>query len=269
MNMRPRPVLPSLLAALSLACGAFAAELAPTLVPGSTFTITFPDMPPTFFAMQQKKNVPAQITVYLPTNYDPAKNFPLLIWLNGGDGGDGTTLGVARGVTQGRDFICVSVPLFKASLAPVSGPKGPRPGFVINAADGKVMWPHFKTMLDKLEKVVANIDPAHRVLGGFSNGAHATAALIDSSDGEITRIFSAFVVVEGAGKLEHYERLKGKPFLMVSSNAKSKPRAEQIMEAAKAAGTKAELLVEDVGQHDFPVKAYPKVGAWLRGPEME
>jgi hypothetical protein len=94
-------------------------------------------------------------------------------------------------------------------------------------------------------------------------------ALIDSSDGEITRIFSAFVVVEGAGKLEHYERLKGKPFLMVSSNAKSKPRAEQIMEAAKAAGAKAELLVEDVGQHDFPVKAYPKVGAWLRGPGME
>ena len=41
------------------------------------------------------------------------------------------------------------------------------------------------------------------------------------------------------------------------------------MEAAKAAGAKAELLVEDVGKHDFPVKAYPKVGAWLRGPGME
>ena len=269
MNMPPRPVVSSLIFAVSVACGAFAAEQTPKLAPGSTFTTTFPDMPQTFFAMQQKKNVPAQMTVYLPTNYDPAKKFPLLIWLNGGDGGDGTTLGVARGITQGRDFICVSVPLFKASLAPVSGPKGPRPGFVINTADGKAMWPHFKTMLDKLEKLVPNIEPAHRVLGGFSNGAHATAALIDSSDGEITRIFSAFAVVEGAGKLEHYERLKGKPFLMVSSNAKSKPRAEQIVEAANAAGAKAELLVEDVGQHDFPVKAYPKVGAWLRGPGMQ
>ncbi len=269
MNMRLRPLVAGLVFAVSVPSGAFAAEQAPKLVPGSTLTVTFSDMPQTFFAMQQKKNVPAQMTVYLPTNYNPAKKFPLLIWLNGGDGGDGTTLGVARGVTQGRDFICLNAPLFKASLAPVSGPKGPRPGFVINASDGKVMWPHFKTMLDRLEKLVPNIDPAHRVLGGFSNGAHAAAALIDSSDGEITRFFSAFVVVEGAGKLEHYELLKGKPFLMVSSNAKSKPRAEQIVEAAKAAGAKAELLVEDVEQHDFPVKAYPKVGAWLRGVALE
>ena len=233
--------------------------------PGGTLTIEFPDMPQTFFAMQQKKNVPAQMTVYLPTNYDPAKEFPLLIWLNGGDGGDGTTLGVARGITQGRDFICVSVPLFKASLAPVSGPKGPRPGFVINAADGKFMWPHFKTMLDKLEKSVANIDPAHRVLGGFSNGAHATAALIDESYGEVARRFSAFVFVEGGGKLQQYDLLKGKPVLMVSSNAKSQPRAQEICDAAKAAGAKATLVVEDVGAHDFPVSAYPAVRSWLRG----
>lgn len=162
-----------------------AAEQAPKLVPGSTLAVTFLDTPQTFFAMQQKANVPAQMTVCLSTNYDPAKKCPLLIWLNGGDGGDGTTLGVARGLTQGRDFICVSVPLCKAGLAPVTGPEGPRPGFVINAADGKVMWPHFRTMLDKLEKLVPNIDPAHRVLGRFSNGAHATTALIDSSDGEI------------------------------------------------------------------------------------
>src|SRR5512140_417910 len=269
MNMRPGPVVTGLIVAVSLACGAFAAELAPRLVPGTTLTNIFPDMPQTFFAMQQKKNVPAQMTVYLPSNYDPAKKWPLLIWLNGGDGGDGTTLGVARGVTQGRDFICVSVPLFKASLAPVSGPKGPRPGFVMNASDGKVMWPHFRTMLERLEKLVPNIDLAHRVLGGFSNGAHATAALIDSSDGELTRIFSAFVVVEGAGKLEHYERLKAKPFLMLSSNAKSKPRAEQIVEAAKAAGARTTFLFEDVGKHDFPASAYPAVTRWLRGPALE
>jgi predicted esterase len=131
------------------------------------------------------------------------------------------------------------------------------------------MWPHFKTMLDKLEKLVPNIDPAHRVLGGFSNGAHATAALIDSSDGEITPIFSAFAVVEGAGKLEHYERLKGKPFLMVSSSAKSKPRAEQIVEAVKAAGARTTFLFEDVGKHDFPASAYPAVRIGLRGPALE
>lgn len=268
MAVRLKFVLSIMLFAGVLISQCPAAEPAGKLVPGKTISVQFPGMPPTFSAMQQKKNVPAQMTVYLPTNYDPAKKIPLLIWLNGGDGGDGNTLGVARGVTQGRDFICVSVPLFKASLAPVSGPKGPRPGFVINAEDGRYMWPYFKTMLAKLDELVPNIDPAHQILGGFSNGAHATAALIDGSNGEITRRFSAFVVVEGAGKLQHYELLKDKPFLMVSSNAKSAPRAQQIMEAAKAAGARAEFLVEDVGQHDFPVRAYPKVGAWLRGPAM-
>jgi predicted esterase len=139
----------------------------------------------------------------------------------------------------------------------------------MGAEDGRQMWPGFKTMLTKLEEIVPNIDPAHRILGGFSNGAHATASLIDESDGEITRRFSAFLFVEGGGKLQHYELLKDKPFLMVSSNAKSRPRAQQICDAAKAAGAKATLVVEDVGKHDFPTSAYPAVRQWLRGPAME
>jgi hypothetical protein len=55
---------------------------------------------------------------------------------------------------------------------------------------------------------------------------------------------------------------------MVSSNAKSQPRAQQICDAAKAAGAKASLIVEDVGKHDFPKSAYPAVGQWLNGPAM-
>jgi predicted esterase len=131
------------------------------------------------------------------------------------------------------------------------------------------MWPFFKTMIEKLEEAVPNIDPAHRILGGFSNGAHATAALIDQSGGEVTRRFSAFIFVEGGGRLQHYELLKGKPLLMVSSNAKSKPRAQEICDTARAARARSTLLVEDVGKHDFPVSAYPAVGRWLRGPAME
>jgi hypothetical protein len=69
--------------------------------------------------------------------------------------------------------------------------------------------------------------------------------------------------------LQHYDLLKGKPFLMVSSNAKSRPRAQQICDAAKAAGAKAVLVFEDAGKHDFPVTAYPAVRQWLRGPAME
>ncbi len=127
------------------------------------------------------------------------------------------------------------------------------------------MWPFFKAMLAKLDVVVPNIDPAHQVLGGFSNGAHATAALLDESEGEVARRFSAFLFVEGGGRLRRYDLLKGKPFLMVSSNSKSRPRAQQICDAAKAAGAKATLIFEDVGKHDFPQSAYPAVREWLNG----
>ncbi|MEI7730921.1 MAG: hypothetical protein WCO56_15205 [Verrucomicrobiota bacterium] len=264
MNMRPSPIITSLVFAVSLATGAFAAEPAPKLVPGNTLTITFPEMPPTFYALYAKKDLKAQMTVLLPRNYDPARKHPLLVYLNGGDGGTGDTLGVARGISGQQDFVCVSMPLFKADK-----PWTPGFGYIMVEPDGKYMWPFFKTMLDKVEALVPNLDPAHRVLGGFSNGAHATAALIDGSDGEVSRLFSAFLFVEGGGKLKHYDWLKGKTVMMVSSNVKSKPRAQQILDAAIAAGAKGTFLCEDVGQHDFPVAAYQKVGAWLHNPAME
>jgi predicted peptidase len=230
------------------------------LVPGSTFTVTFPEMPATFYAVSTQKDVAAKMTILLPRNYDPDRKHPLLVFLNGGDGGAGDTLGVARALTEEKDFICVSVPLFKAV-----GPKSPGGEFIMRDPDGRYMWPFFRTMLARLEETIPNIATDRRVLGGFSNGAHAAQGLIDESDGEITRRFSAFFFVEGGGRLRHYELLKGKPYLMVSSSAKSRPRAEQLYEAAKAAGAKAAHIAVDVGGHDFPASSYPAVRTWLRG----
>lgn len=162
---------------------------------GSTLTIQFPDMPPTFYSLSQKKEAKAQMTVCLPTNYNLERKFPLLILLSGGDGGAGTNPGVARSLCEGKDFICVGMPLFKAPGSEGAAPDLSGAGFIMQADDGKYMWPLFKAMLDKLEEVAPNIDPAHRVLGGFSNGAHAAAGLIDGSDGEVARRFSAFLFV--------------------------------------------------------------------------
>lgn len=251
-----------LLAVSLLVYNGIAAEPVPKLNPGSTFTITFPEMPPTFYDVYSKKDVKAQMTVFLPRNYDAGRKHPLLVFLNGGDGGIGSNPGVARALSEEKDFVCVSAPLFK-----VIDPKAVR-GYVMHDPDASYMWPFFRTMLSKLVELVPNIDPADQVLGGFSNGAHATAGLIDESGGEIGRRFSAFLFVEGGGRLKHFELLKGKPFLMVSSNAKSRTRAQQICDAAKAAGAKATFVCDDVGKHGFPVSAYPAVREWLRGPAM-
>jgi hypothetical protein len=255
----------ALLAAGGLASHAFAVEggAAPVLAAGRTLTLSFPELPPTYHAILAADGTKAQMTIFLPRNYDPAKKHPLFIFLNGWDGGAGGNPGVARALTQDRDFICVSVPLFK-----IGDPKAPG-GIIMDAADARYMWPFFRTMLARLEAVVPNLDPAHRILGGFSNGAHATQGLVDESDGEITRRFSAFLFVEGGGRMQHYELLQGRPYLMVSSSEKSRPRAAEICAAAKAAGAKATHVAVDVGKHDFPISAYPAVRAWLRGPAIE
>ena len=268
-NFALRWVVLAVLVGVGAPPGTRAAEAAPVLTPGASLTVRFPEMPPTFYAVAQKREAPAQMTIFLPLDYEPGREFPLLVFLGGGDGGAGGNPGVARSLCQGRGFICVSLPLFKAADPQTKQPAVSGPGFIMGPEDGKYMWPLFKTMVDKVDAVVPNIDPTHRVLGGFSNGAHATVALIDASEGEVTRRFSAFLLVEGGGKLQHYDRLKNKPFLMVSSNAKSKPRAQQICDTAKAAGARATLIFEDVGKHDFPTAAYPAVGRWLRGPAME
>jgi hypothetical protein len=314
MNISLRRIALGWLVAAGSAAGALAAEPGPKLAAGGTITIAFPEMPPTFYAVFEQKDVKAQMTVFLPVNYDPGRKHPLLVFLNGGDGGPGGNPGVARALCEGKDFVCVSVPLFKAPGSPdapgapgapgvqTTQPNAPAPGapgdpgapgapgfqttqpnapgfqttppnvpatpgsdFIMRGPDARYMWPFFKAMLAKLEEVVPNLDPGRRVLGGFSNGAHAAAGLLDESDGEVARRFSAFLFVEGGGRLQHYDLLKGKPFLMVSSNAKSRPRAQEICDAAKAAGAKATLIVEDVGKHDFPVAAYPAVREWLRG----
>lgn len=246
-----------------------AAEPGRGLAPDSSLTVTFPDMPPTFYALFTKQDVKARMTIYLPRNYDLAKKHPLLVYLSGGDGGDGSTLGVARDITGQQDFVCVSMPLFRAPGFKIAKANSPGKDFVLTEPDGRVMWPLFKTMLDKMEALVPNIDQRHRVIGGSSNGAHATAALIDGSDGEICKLFSAFLFVEGGGKMQHFEYLKGKRYMMVSSQAKSKPRALELLEQAKAAGARTTFLCEDVGKHCFPESAYPAVQTWLRGLALE
>jgi predicted peptidase len=243
-----------------LAEGDLVAEPKPKLSAASTFTIGFPEMPPTFRAlMHPEQKETAQMTVFLPSNYSAERKYPLLVFLNGGDGGNGSNPGVARALSEDKDFVCLSVPLFRTGDPTANG------NFVVRQADGKTMWPYFRTMLAKLDTLVANIDPAHQILGGFSNGAHATAALIDGSDGEITKRFSAFLFVEGGGHLEHYDQLTGKPLLMVASSAKSKPRAEEILNTAKDAGALGTFVFQDAGGHDFPKTAYPAVREWLRG----
>jgi predicted peptidase len=262
MNPQPCRIVLYLLVMFSAIASASAVAPAEKLVPGGTITIPFPDMPPSFSAQVQKQNIKPQITIFIPSNYQRDRKYPLLIFLNGADGGNGVNPGVARALCGGKDFICVGVPLFKAT--PAKGPSD-----LMTDEDAKYMWPYFRTMLTRLDEIVPNIDPAHQVLAGFSNGATATQGLIDQSDGEVARRFSAFFFVGGGGRLQRIDLLKGKAILMVGTFAKSRPRLQEICDTATAAGARASMIIEDTGKHEFPVSAYPSVGSWLRGPGLQ
>ena len=241
-----------------------AADAQPSLRPGQSFTLQFPDLPPTYEELADPKGIKPQMTVFLPRNYDPARKHPLLIFLNGGTGGRGGNPGVARALTEETDFICVNLPLFHKA-APGSE------GFdaIIREADGKYMWPLCKQMLAALEQAVPNIDPARRIIGGFSNGAHATQEMLEQSDGEAARMFSAFFFINGGGRMKRYDLIKGKPLLIAyGGKALRKERMEEIAASANAGGVELTLYeMKDIG-HAFPESTYPTVRQWLRGPAL-
>jgi predicted esterase len=213
-------------------------------------------------SLVQNKDFRPAMSVILPANYEANRKLPLLVFLIGGDGGRGTHAEIPARIAEGNDFICVNLPFFKVPDTTSTAPVDLR----LSAADFKYTWPYMKTMLAKLDELVPNIDAAHRVMGGFSNGAHTTAGLICNSDGEMAGMFSAFFFVEGGGRCDRYDLIKGKPLLLLYGEKSLRPeRLREIKDAADSAGVNFTVHeMKGVG-HDFPIPEYPAVREWLRG----
>ena len=127
------------------------------------------------------------------------------------------------------------------------------------------MWSLYRKMLTRLAQLVPNIDPAHSVLGGFSNGGHATAGLIEQSDGEVLKLFAAFLFVEGGGRLTQFGLLKDRPMLLAYGSKSTRlSRIQEVEQAAKAAGVQIVIHEMKGSGHAFPEGEYPAVRDWLR-----
>jgi hypothetical protein len=212
--------------------------------PGVTFTLSFPDL-----AKDRKGNT-SEMEVSIPKSYDPNRIFPLLVWLGGGGGS--SSIGPGASLVDPDKFILAGMPFPR-------GANNPNQSNMVG--NFPVIWTYHRTMLKELLRVVPNISPDFRVLGGFSNGAHC----IDGSMKGAREYFSTFILAEGGGTdPASYPPSRGcHIFVCWGSQSPSKAYVPTVSRKAAQAGMKV-VTAEMKGEgHEFPEEYQKKVHDWM------
>ena len=248
------------------------------LAAGATLEFTFPELPPTLHAMRTGDRSPTMASVHLPRDYSRRKQFPLLVYLEGGRGepGDRTGLAKVRKITGSRGFIAASLPLFKKKI----DPREPHAGLLIAAYDD---YPRiaraYSAMLARIFAAVPNIDPGRSALGGFSNGAHTVALLLSGLHAPTLRCFRHFYLIDGGSHLTSFHKaaLADKNFLFMVGAVRGDRRRRawlRLLEANCALARERTrnmtfYRMPGVG-HRFPDRCAPFIRRWIcrmNGPE--
>jgi predicted esterase len=226
--------------------------------PGAIITVEYPDM-----GKSLAYDTPRMV-IYIPSNYDPARQHPLFLWYNGGDGVPG--VGEAMQMTGEKDFVCVSLSLFK--------PNPPTPeqrkvdqwaGLYLESTDGPYNWERHKKMLADLHRMVPNLHSELCIAGGFSNGAHIIAYLLNTSKGEFQEQFKAFLFCEGGHQLSQFKAVAGRPLMIVWGEKSQEAGAlKGMVTSAKAAKAILETFEMPGVGHDMPKEHWPRFGTWVR-----
>ena len=275
------PLLIVIVALLASPSALFCDE--PKLVPNAKLTFEFPELPETFYTQSTGDKRPAMLTAQLPENYTREGRFPIFVFINGGNGGRGDSL-TARSIAGPRDFIAVSLPLFK-DKAPANAPQ--IPGFKLNPAqiilpgDGAILSRAYVPMLKKLCDTVPNIAKEHSVLGGFSNGAHAASALVADGDEFILSHFTAFCFYEGGIAVAlnpaalHRPGLKGSRLIAlfgdggdIAGRKLAEPFLVELTAQASAAKLDFTRIVMRGHGHEMPPEYTKLLGNWIRGERL-
>jgi hypothetical protein len=227
------------------------AELKAQVAPGASLKFDFPEL------TVDRHGALAACNLTLPTNYDAAKKYPLVVWLGGGEGGNTPS----KAFLPEGDFIVVGLPYPKGANNPAQANM---------VGDYAKVWTYQRFMLDEIAKVVPNIDKSHSIIAGFSNGGHAIDGMLRLSSGpKLTDTFGIFVFADGGGTAYTSKgalpNLTGK-FAYVCWGAEkgsNKPNTSQLPKALKAKGaTVVGSEMASVG-HSFAESEHPKVAAWL------
>lgn len=237
--------------------------------PGRSKTFQFRKLPQTLWSLGQpveNKKVPA-VTVELPQDYRRDRDFPLLVFLGGARGESGHHVILPRSIVGNTGVILVSMPMFKLpeDIEKDRNRDGIHP-LAITPEQADLLWSAYKPMLTKVWKEIPNIDEEKTFFGGFSNGAHTTAALLNHPEAGpgLRTWFHNFLFVEGGHFLRLTMALPDARLLFMQGET----RAPWLAKTAEPLQWNVRIGVEvrtmpGIG-HAFPDPEKKWLGAWIR-----
>ncbi|GEM_PF-1169000 len=231
----------------------------------TTQVLSFPDLPLTLAARADETNCVPTASLFYPRNYNTTGQFPVLIFLNGGKGGNGSVPAAARDLSRERDFVCMNLPLFKQTLEPLrKNMKNEWSRLYISDGDSDSIWRAYAVMLARLFSAAGNLDRRNVFLGGFSNGGHTTAVLLNRSAMEITNYVHKFLFVEGGSAWTNAAPLAGRGrALVLQGGTYEKNWLEPMFRNATNSGVQAEFMLMPGTGHAFSPAGTRAARAWL------
>ena len=155
------------------------------LKPGGTLELKFPQL------AHDRRDELSRCEVALPKSYRRDMQYPLVVWL---EGGDGASVPQTAFLPAG-EFVAVGLPFPKGASQLTT------PHLV---GDFPAIWKYHRAMLEEMHRRIPNLDRRRSILAGFSNGAHAIDGMLKlkpdgSPSASIASYFGIFILIEGGG----------------------------------------------------------------------
>lgn len=235
---------------LSLLTFPLAATEDPKPEPGKRFTIAFPELG------EASHGGVVRMEAYIPEDYVPGRPFPLLTWFGGGYGDHNPDPAIS--ITGNKGFVCVGLS-YRKGIDPMEK------GFEESVGGlWSTPWWVFRTMLERLERIVPNIDAKRRICSGFSSGGAAVCYLIGYKDPGFCDYYAGFMPGGAGWDMGGLSRLKGRPMLIFMGDQDSRIGGYRMLnDAGKAAGVDIHFLeMKGVG-HDTPARHQLEIRQWM------
>lgn len=231
----------------------------------SYYTISFSNLPTTSYAAATNRNTTPQISIFVPFNYSANKKMPVILWLDGGDGGAGDHVSHIKDIVGSSDFILLNFPLFKTNYEKLEKDSSNYwTRLRIKNSDSTIISKAYKIMLDSVHSFLPNIDVQNSFMGGFSNGAHTTAVLLNSNPNWLKTNFKNFFFIEGGEGLSDYSILRNLNVMYIQAGNKLETNwVKDFYLKAKKKGANASFIAMKTKKHEFPVSSYYLLRDWI------